>query len=136
MEIHYQIVNGDIVFNVVDEETVLEELEEALDKAFENHGGEESINFIVETSEEFTEPEDGSPSECYMALSISAPDCGLIINYTAKTPVLVNVDGKFCHYWDFVLSDHTVTDLYADESDEKVGSLEEAVIMEIEVSDQ
>ena len=134
MEKHYQIVNGDIVFNVVDEETVLEELEEALDKAFENHGGEESIQFIVETSEEFMEPEDGSPSEYYTALCISAPDCGLIINYTAKAPTLVNVDGKFCHYWDFVLSDHTVTDLYADESDEKAGSLEDAVIKAIEAS--
>lgn len=134
MEKHYQIVNGDIVFNVVDEETVLEELEEALDKAFENHGGEESIQFIVETSEEFTEPEDGSPSEYYTALCISAPDCGLIINYTAKAPTLVNVDGKFCHYWDFVLSDHTVTDLYAGESDEKAGSLEDAVIKAVEAS--
>lgn len=136
MEKHYQIVNGDIVFNVVDEETVLEELEQALDKVFENHGKEESIKFIVETNEEFTEPEDESRSEYYTALSISAPDCGLIINYTAKAPILVNVDGKFCHYWDFVLSDHTVTDTYDDESDEKVGSLEEAVIMEIEASDQ
>lgn len=136
MEKHYQIVNGDIVFNVVDAETVLEELKEALDKAFENPEGEESIIFDVEISEELTEPEDESRSEYYTALSISAPDCGLIINYTAKAPVLVNVDGKFCHYWDFVLSDHTVTDLFDEESDEKVGSLEEAVIMEIEASDQ
>lgn len=134
MEKHYQIVNGDIVFNVVDEEIVLEELEEALDKAFENHGGEEPIKFIVESSEEFTEPEDESQSEYYTALSISAPDCGLIINYTSKTPVLVNVNGRFCHYWDFVLSDHTVTDLYAGESDETDGSLEEAVIKAIEAS--
>lgn len=136
MEKHYQIVNGDIVFNVVDEETVLEELEEALDKVFENHGEEEPIKFIVETSEEYTEPEDGSPSECYTALSISAPDCELIINYTAKAPVLVNVDGKFCHYWDFVLSDYTVTDLYDEESDETVGNLEDRVIKVIEASAQ
>ena len=132
MEKHYQIVNGDIVFNVVDEEAVMEELEEALDKAFENHGGEESIQFIVETSEEFTEPEDGSSSQYYTALCISAPDCGLIINYTAKAPTLVNVDGKFCHYWDFVLSDHTVTDLYDEESDETVGNLEDRVVKVIE----
>lgn len=132
MEKHYQIVNGDIVFNVVDAETVLEELKEALDKAFENPEGEESIIFDVEISEELTEPEDESRSEYYTALSISAPDCGLIINYTAKAPVLVNVDGKFCHYWDFVLSDHTVTDLFDEESDETVGNLEDAVIEAIE----
>lgn len=132
MEKHYQIVNGDIVFNVVDEETVLEELKEALDKAFENPEGEESIIFDVEISEEMTEPEDESRSEYYTALSISAPDCGLIINYTAKAPTLVNVDGKFCHYWDFVLSDHTVTDLFDEESDETIGNLEDAVIEAIE----
>ena len=88
--------------------------------------------FDVEISEEMTEPEDESRSEYYTALSISDPDCGVFINYTAKAPVLVNVDGKFCHYWDFVLSDHTVTDLYDEESDETVGNLEDRVVKVIE----
>ncbi|MCQ2172783.1 MAG: hypothetical protein MJZ17_08555 [Bacteroidales bacterium] len=132
MEKHYQIVNEHIVFNVQDEDVVVNEIKELLDKAFENPYpyGEDSPKFIVGLRKDLAEPEKAELSETCTALSIHELDFDLIINYTAKNPVLVNIDGKFYHYWDFALSEHTVTELYADEDieSEVVGILEDDII--------
>lgn len=130
MEKHYQIVNEHIVFNVQDEDVVVNEITELLNKRYENPNGGDSLKFIVGLEEALAEPEKEEFSEICTTLSIHELDCNLIINYTAKNPVLVNIDGKFYHYWDFALSEHTVTELYADEDIESdvVGIIEDDII--------
>lgn len=130
MKKHYQIVNGHIVFDVQDEEAVLDEITELLNKEYE-HPYEESIRFFVTLEDEFTKTGNENTTEMYTALSINAPESGIIINYTTKAPVLVNIDGKFYHYWDFALSEHTVTEINAEEYSmeyDMVKNIEEDII--------